>query len=827
MLYAAFGLVLGLLAPLQGDPVKDIKSKDYETRLAAIVELQLGHDKAEKLLVGALKDKDWEVMEHAAAALGKVGGKSSVSALIKLALAGPTLRIRRVAAESLAKAHGEAGFEALAKKIGGKTAFPAAVAATAFWPQLDGQAELKQLQKLWKSKEKGARAAAAPALILLSGAQRPEMLAMILDGPDDLPRVEASALALDAVAKSGDLSCLEGVLSVLDNRNSDVLKRRARSAALALLIADENGEELFDSLLERLQQADALRAAPHYIRLFTAAVEQDVFEVGKTRTQFLQLLAQSSESRHRNLRAALVDALAKLRVRSKSAASTGGALDFLGGSGGGGSGGSGGKSGSGSATGKDASGDGETEKRIPPHPESVKALVESMRTDPEGRVRSAAIRSLVDMMPANHPTRVEALIGVLQKDENGRVREDAAVALGAKGTPSAAALTAALKDQDPWVAVVAAVSLGMTQDPKAVQPMVDLLQHEDWRLRGAALSGLARCYLKEAVPPLISGLEDTDATVRRAAHQHLTALANQQIEPTVEAWTKWWDQVKRSYQLFDPAEAERRNKLYGYASLNEHGTATLFKNQDVLVYQSRGDHIEHVLDSLAIQHDKTAYGKLIEAELHPRAVFVVNCTGEIDAKDVDRIGWFVRTGGYLLGSCWALSETINRVYPGVVDRHPAPGEVMDTVMASPCNEHSPYLREVFPDGVQPIYSLVGAHLIRVNDPERCEVLVDSAQCAERWGEGNLAVWFPAGHGIILDSVNHFEEQGLGNAPWLKKPEQRQAFAIDHMGMNYEEWRDSRSEKYWSKGGQAAREVLDLSVFRLISNFVRKKRISNE
>jgi len=152
---------------------------------------------------------------------------------------------------------------------------------------------------------------------------------------------------------------------------------------------------------------------------------------------------------------------------------------------------------------------------------------------------------------------------------------------------------------------------------------------------------------------------------------------------------------------------------------------------------------------------------------------------------------------------------------------------MDTVMASPCQHQGSFLLGVFPDGVQPIYSLIGAHLIDVMDAERCEVLVDSAQCADRWGEGNLAVWFPAGHGVILDSVNHFEEQGLGNAPWLKKPEQRQAFAMDHMGMSYEEWRASHKEKYWGKGGQAAREVLDLSVFRLISNFVRKKRISGE
>ncbi len=799
--------------PLQGDPAKDIKSKDFEVRLAAVEVLAGGHDKAEKLLVGALKDKDWEVMEAAAAALGRLGeaqggGKASMNALLKLSLGGPTQRIRGVAASALAQAHGAAGYEALLKKMSGKTAIEASRAASAFWPVLDGKAELKGLEKIWNGKENDPKAA-AHAIVMLAGPARPAKLRMVLEGPS----VVASASALEAVAQTGDVGCLTDVLSVIDKPANDLLKRRAVSTTLALLAQADDTEPLLSELFDGLEQADAAHAAPHYARILTKAVHREFADADDIRKRFLKVLEQRTEIQQMLVRAAVVDALSKLNVApSASDQATAGALGFLGGSSGGD------QSDSESTAGGKSSA----------HPDSIKALVEAIRNDPSFLVRSAAIRSLARMLPADDVVRANTLIEAMQNDQAARNREDAAVALGVKGQKLAApALIKALQDEDRWVAVVSAVSLGMTQDPRAVQPLTDLLQHEDWRMRGAALTGLARSYLKEAVPPLISGLEDVDETVRRTAHQHLTALAHQQIEPTVEAWTAWWNKVKRAYQLFDPEEAKRRSEKYGYAGLDEQGTATLFKDQDVIVFQSRGDHMEHVLDALKIQHEKTAYGKLAEAKLHPRAVFVVNCTGEIDAKDIDRIGWFVRTGGYLLGSCWALHETIARVYPGVVARYKAPGEVMDTVQAQSCAPDSPFLREVFPPGVKPIYSLVGAHLIQIIDPQRCEVLVDSAQCAERWGNGNLAVWFPAGHGIILDSVNHFEEQGLGNAPWLKKPEQRQAFAMDHMGMSYEEWRETRSEKYWSKGGQVAREVLDLSVFRLISNFVRRKRISGE
>ena len=58
----------------------------------------------------------------------------------------------------------------------------------------------------------------------------------------------------------------------------------------------------------------------------------------------------------------------------------------------------------------------------------------------------------------------------------------------------------------------------------------------------------------------------------------------------------------------------------------------------------------------------TRSGQVPDSGLHPFAIFVANCTGEITPKDAERLAWFVRVGGYLFGSCWALSETIEQVY---------------------------------------------------------------------------------------------------------------------------------------------------------------------
>ena len=48
--------------------------------------------------------------------------------------------------------------------------------------------------------------------------------------------------------------------------------------------------------------------------------------------------------------------------------------------------------------------------------------------------------------------------------------------------------------------------------------------------------------------------------------------------------------------------------------------------------------------------------------------------------------------------------------------------------------------------------------------------------------------------------------------------------MDHLGLTYEEVRKLREDKVWDSHAKAAKEARDFSPFRLISNFVRFKRL---
>lgn len=272
--------------------------------------------------------------------------------------------------------------------------------------------------------------------------------------------------------------------------------------------------------------------------------------------------------------------------------------------------------------------------------------------------------------------------------------------------------------------------------------------------------------------------------------------------------------------LYDPKELEERRKKYGYVV----DPAQVFQGLDVLVFESRGDHIQNLLSHLSIEHRITQSGQVAKHGLDAAGVFVSNCTGEMLPADVERLQWFVRVGGYLFGSCWALHETIARVAPGAVAKLNTNGDVLDDVLARPCAADSAFLEGVFEEGVVPVYHLEGAHLIEVREPEHVEVLVDSPECAERWGGGELACWFRMGHGVLLDSTNHFDLQGLELATDLKKPEDRMAYAMDHMGIDYVTIRATQKEKWWKSNNKAAREVKDLTTLELVTNFVRLRRV---
>ena len=754
------------------DVAAQLRSSKIDERLGAVETLRKnGAKDAESLLRGALKDADWEVVERAAAALGERGTAASAEALVKVALDGPVRRLRIAAARSTAKLDPAAAVAAFAKAA--KTSGPPEVRAVdALASSVDflGEAARAPLAAMLATENVAARAAGAAGLHAFASDERIKRLKACLEDAHS----EVATAALDSTRDHPDAALLPLLLGALASKNRrEVVERRIDAALVALLQATpaDGRAALAAAMFDALKGTSGQERARVVRMLGRCAAKPPTaapcIPAETAVSAFTMLLASASD----DVRAATVRALSQV--------------------------------------GSDA---------------ALDAVAGVARGDRSGRVRDVALRDLLAARGVGHAATRE-LVNALAEDPDVDVREDALVALGSPDAKGAVELlTTHLKDPTWEVAVAAAVSLGKTHDPAALAPLEALLAHKDWRYSSAALVGLGHLQQKAAVARLIEGLHSRSATAKLTAYEFLRRLTNDKVGNKEAAWKEWWQKHAAAYQFVDAAALAKNAQKYGYAA-DPAGYGRMYQDLDVLCFQSRGDHIEKLLDALKIAHRDTRSGVVEEAGVSPFGVYVANCTGEAQPPDLDQVRWFVHTGGYLFCSCWALTYHAAEVRPGFARQLPTRVQVLDLVTAEPCRE-SPYLTGVFEPGTRPRYSLSGAHLIDVLDPERVEVLIDSPECESRWGGGNLAAWWSVGHGLILDSANHFDLQGLGYelAPKMKDAADRIAYAIDTMGLRYADVRAIPND-VWKSGTKSAEDVRDLSMFRFLTNFVRRKRIA--
>jgi len=763
-LFAALLLTTAAAAQApEPDRSADLRAKAIEVRLVAIDAMATSTKKdADVLLVPLLGDRDWEIQERTAIVLGKRKCVTAMTPLVDLAIEGDVVRVRRAAAFAVAAIDAVDGANRIWKRAKGKTQVAAQEALALV---LRGQApfaEADKLKKLLRDGDAAIRESAAVAW-LEGAADRVDALRTLVAEPYLVVRCRA----LDAVAEAPRAEDEKVLASLFGGAGQhEVVGRRVLRALAALLAAGKS---------DRASAAEAV---------LDGAGNDGLVLVRRARLVPLLCRGEKPVLDQKQAVEALKPALQAGDGAARAAAAK--ALREIGGE------------------------------------AALAAALSRFGREAEPRAQFQLVETVAALRAPTTPEAVSWLVKIVQGSYPEDVRERAIVRLGKSGVQGAAeALIGALADSNWTIGCCAAVSLGKTDDDLAFAPLQKLLQHNDWKMRGAAIVGLAHWSREAAVDPLLGMLADQHPVVARTAHEALRTLSHKYDTPfEAKAWKAWWAQHKGKHDFTDREATLDKLKKYGYAVPDSE----IYQGLDVVVFKSRGDHIEQLLDRLKIGYRTTEQGQVLTGGVHPEAIFVSNCTGELGPTDVEPLAWFVRTGGSLFGSCWALTETIARIHPGVMQQAQTRDQVLDNVRALPCRSESPLLTGVFPPSVVPIYHLEGAHLIDVLEPERCEVLIDSPDAAERWGCGNLAAWFFSGHGVLFDSANHFDLQGLGGTQGLKNEKERQAYAVDHMGLSFETWRATRTEGYWKNVAKAGSSVPDLSAFRLLTNFVRSKRI---
>jgi HEAT repeat protein len=776
-----------------GEGKEGLKAKDVETRLATVEAIRKeGGDGAEALLLTALQDADWEVVENAAKALAERGGPASSKPLVDLALQAPARRTRLAAASALARLDPESAAKHLARDLRGDEGVRAAEALAVLAREGGerGHAEVRKVaEKALKAKDAPVRAAAITALAAWPPGERAQRLAKSFDDPD----LTVPAAALTAALAMPDVAFFPVLLERWRlPAVEDGIERRI-AANLDAILAASNDEkvraglvaDVFGVLAGAKDPVVAGRVA-RFIGDAAAAPPAPPTAAGSPEPPAPPPPRIEPEVALRGIEPALAhrgEGARALAVRALGRIGT---------------------------------------------PVAIARATALAADDPAPRVRAQALRTVVTARGVADDATRRLVEKRLSQDADAVVREQAAVLLGASGKDGApfpapvAALEKALADPEWSVAVVAAVSLGKTRAPEAVEPLrrlTDPKTTKDWRRRAAAVAGLGRVRAKAAVPALIAALSDKDPSVKRTAYESLRRFTTRNVPPSREEWQAWFDHASPTLEFPNAEKAAREAKKGPFAET----PAGAWEGLDVVVLQSRGDHAERLLDDQGVGYRLTRAAAGPASELHPSALFLSNCTGDLEAADVERLQWFVKVGGTIVGSCRALENTVMLVAPGAMRRLPTNAAVIDHVVVEPCAPQSPLLDGVLSASPQPVFVLWGSQVIDVLEPERVDVLADAPACAAHWGGGALLARFESGHGTVLQCANHFDHPGMEHVIGLKTPADRMAYALDHMGLSFADLRRFEKTKVWEDPTETLKQVKDLSVFRLLTNLVREER----
>ena len=176
---------------------------------------------------------------------------------------------------------------------------------------------------------------------------------------------------------------------------------------------------------------------------------------------------------------------------------------------------------------------------------------------------------------------------------------------------------------------------------------------------------------------------------------------------------------------------------------------------DVVVVDGTYDHAHLVLELAGIPFVRISTMDMDSIKLRPDQTLFINCPGQVSDKAVRKITTFVNGGGLLITTDWALKHVIERAFPKTMkyNERPTQDEVVRINVLDPEN---PILDGFLEDGMDPLWWLEGSsYPISVLDEKKVNVLVESKEIQEKYGEAPVICEFSWGEGRVVHMISHF------------------------------------------------------------------------
>ncbi len=179
------------------------------------------------------------------------------------------------------------------------------------------------------------------------------------------------------------------------------------------------------------------------------------------------------------------------------------------------------------------------------------------------------------------------------------------------------------------------------------------------------------------------------------------------------------------------------------------------KDSSIIIVAGSYDKIELVLDLIKIPYVLIEPHEFSQIDLNPDQILIVNCPGEIQ-EGLEKIREFVKKGGFLFTTDWALLHILEKVFPEYVKYNERP-TADDCVGVEVVDKSNKFLEGLFNEDADPIWWLESSsYPIQILDKEKVKVLVTSKEMQEKYGEAPIVITFNYGDGgTVLHMTSHY------------------------------------------------------------------------
>jgi hypothetical protein len=183
---------------------------------------------------------------------------------------------------------------------------------------------------------------------------------------------------------------------------------------------------------------------------------------------------------------------------------------------------------------------------------------------------------------------------------------------------------------------------------------------------------------------------------------------------------------------------------------------------EVVIVTGSADHMEQVMRRAGVNFALVAPEDLPDLPLRWQQILMVNCTGQMSPKAMERVRRFVNAGGMLYTTDHAVHYLIEKIFPGTIRFN---GQAtQEEIFPMETTGDRGLLAKIVTPGHQPRWQLAGGGMLfDVVDP-KVEVLMRSDAVNKRYHKGGvLGVRFRVGDGQVVHVTGHFFTQP-GQAP---------------------------------------------------------------